>query len=223
MDEQIPVARTPKYFAGSKNITIYDPLYFSTLFDHHIYTPSILPLKVDKCGVLMYNLMVRDSNTGKELEVQFQIPESMSQTIKLQSSDEENGQLEVVWESNDAPSNAFKADVNRCLEYWLKLIQHANSFGPEPDIRFLPAACILKWPWKSASNEEYFRKFRSESQTHILRMGVGYYASDRNSVGVSLQLGSYPGKTISAASASKTRKRKKVSSEEEGEVKTDVE
>lgn len=213
----------PRFYLGSKAVTIYDPAWFLTCFANHIYDPIITPLKVDKEGVLLYLLQIRDNNTGKSLDVQWELPESISNSVKLQSSSNitEEESLEAVWETNDAESNAYKADVNRCLEFWLKQIQQANSFGESPEIRFLGMTTSLKWPWKNTSNESYFRQFRSSDHTHIIRLGVGYFQSENRVVGVSLQLSSYPGKSRNAVLASKSRKRKKAEISEDISTETE--
>lgn len=201
----------PRIYLGSKAITIYDPAWFVTCFANHIFDPIITPLKVDKEGVLMYILQVRDNNTGKALDIQWELPESISNTVKLQSSDraDSSDALDAVWETSDQESNAFKADVNRCLEFWLKQIQQANTFGEKPEIRMLGIAAPLKWPWKTGTNEDYFKKFRATDHCHVIRLGVGYYRSENSVVGAAIQLSSFPGKSIAAISEMKNRKRKK--------------
>jgi hypothetical protein len=208
----------PKFYLGSKAITIYDPAWFLSLFANHIFDPIITPIKVDKEGVLLYLLQIRDNNTGKTLDVQWELPESISNSVKLQSSSREveSDELEAVWETNDTESNSYKSDVNRCLEFWLKQIQQANSFGESPEIRFLQMTTTLKWPWKTATNETYFKQFRATDHTHIIRLGVGYFQSENQVVGASIQLSSYPGKSIASVLASKSRKRKKAETIEEG-------
>lgn len=198
----------PRFYVGSKAITIYDPAWFLTCFANHIFDPVITPMKVDKEGVLLYILQIRDNNTGKNLDVQWELPESISSSVKLQSDD--NDELEAVWETNDQESNNFKADVNRCLEFWLKQIQQANTFGETPEIRFLGMTTVLKWPWKTSSNESYFKKFKSTDNTHVIRLGVGYIQSEYQIIGASMQLSSYTGNTVAAVQAkSASRKRKK--------------
>lgn len=201
----------PRMYLGSKSVTIYDPAWFVTCFANHIYDPIITPLKVDKEGVLMYILQARDNNTGKALDVQWELPESISNTVKLQSSDrmESADGLDAVWETSDQESNAFKADVNRCLEFWLKQIQQANTFGEKPEIRMLGISAPLKWPWKTGTNEDYFKKFRATDHCHIIRLGVGYFRSESAVVGAAVQLSSFPGKTLSAIAETKNKKRKK--------------
>ncbi len=197
----------PKIYIGSKSITVHDPSWFVSCFANHVFDPIITPLKVDKEGVVFYLLQVRDNNTGKQLDVQWEIPESISGSVRLQTN-EESG-FDAVWETPDQESNAYKTDVNRCLEYWLKQIQHANTFGEEPEIRFLPSSTKLKWPWKTASNESYFKNFRTVANTHILKLGVGYFQSGSQIAGASMQLSSYPGKTQAALDEMRSRKRKK--------------
>lgn len=188
--------RHPKFYAGTKYINVFDPVFFMGLLEHKVYIPVISPLKVSKDGVLMYLLQVRDVNRDLTLEVLFSLPEEISASVKLGSPEEQGGDLQAVWETNDAASDTFKSDINRLLEYWLKQIQQANSFAGEPEITYLQRSCKLKWPWKNSTNEDYFKKFRSEHQIHKLRLGVGYYAADRSSVGVSLQLSNYPGQSL---------------------------
>lgn len=212
----------PRIYIGSKSITVYEPSWFVSCFANHIFDPIITPLKVDKEGVLFYLLQVRDNNTGKQLDVQWELSESISNSVRLQTN-EESG-FDAVWESTDQESNNYKADVNRCLEFWLKQIQHANTFGEAPEIRFLGNSTKLKWPWKSASNESYFKNFRSASNTHILKLGVGYFQSATQIAGASMQLSSYPGKTIAALDEMKSsRKRKKPESETEVEIPIETE
>lgn len=218
----------PRIYLGSKALTVYDPAWFVICLGNHLFDPVITPLKVDKEGVLMYVLQARDNNTGKCLDVQWELPETISNSIKLQPSSSEqlsDDGLDAVWECNDSESNNYKADVNRCLEYWLKQIQQANTFGEQPEIKYLPLVTKLKWPWKSGSNEDYFKKFRSSDHTHIIRLGVGYFTSEYGVVGASVQLSSYPGKSVASLSESKSRKRKKaevVESEEKVMESTDV-
>lgn len=170
----------------------------------------------------MYLLQIKDVNRDLVLDLVFSLPESISSSVKLGSPDDEDAQLQAVWETGDATSDSFKADVNRLLEHWLVQIQHANTFEAEPDIYYLPRAAKLKWPWKTSTNENYFRTFKSESQIHQLRLGVGYFASDRNAVGVTMQLSNYPGKTLSALQENSRKRGKRprteISSEEVGEV-----
>jgi hypothetical protein len=202
----------PRIYVGSKAVTVYDPAWFVTCLGNHIYDPVITPLKVDKEGVLMYVLQIRDNNSGKCLDVQWELPESISNSIKLQPSVKEESSedgLDAVWECNDSESNSYKTDVNRCLDFWLKQIQQANTFGEQPEIKYLPTVCKLKWPWKTGSNEEYFKKFRHSDHTHIIRLGVGYFTHEYGIVAASVQLSSYPGKSQAAISEAKSRKRKK--------------
>lgn len=216
----------PRIYLGSKALTVYDPAWFVTCLGNHIFDPVITPLKVDKEGVLMYVLQARDNNSGKCLDVQWELPETISNSIKLQSSTHDESAeegLDAVWECNDSESNAYKTDVNRCLDFWLKQIQQANTFGEQPEIKYLPQLCKLKWPWKSGSNEDYFKKFRTQDHTHIIRLGVGYFTSEYGIVGASVQLSSYPGKSLSAISESKTRKRKKPEAASEVEIKVNDE
>lgn len=190
------VARHPKFYAGTKYINVFDPVFFMGLLEHKVYIPIISPLKVSKDGVLMYVLQVKDVNRDLPLEVLFSLPEEISASVKLGSPEEEGGDLQAVWETNDAASDTFKSDINRLLEYWLKQIKQANSFSGEPEIQFLPRSCKLKWPWKNSTNEDYFKRFRSDIQIHKLRLGIGYYAADRNTVGATLQLSNYPGQSL---------------------------
>jgi len=203
------VIRTPKILVGTKYVTVNDPLWLSTLFANHLYEPVIVPLKVERGGVVMYHLMVRDLNTGKTLDVNFSCPERLTPTVKLATSSEEDGVLVAEWETNDLDSKTFKDDVNKCLEFWLKQIQTANSFGQVPTVRLLQQSTKLKWPWKTGSNEDYFRKFRPEQHTHQFKLGVGYYNQEYNECGVSLQLSSYPGKTVSVLTEQRSQRRGK--------------
>lgn len=214
----------PRIYLGSKAITIYDPAWFVTCFANHIFDPIITPLKVDKEGVLMYILQVRDNNTGKALDIQWELPESISNTVKLQSSDraDSGDSLDAVWETTCQESNAYKADVNRCLEFWLKQIQQANTFGEKPEIRMLGIAAPLKWPWKTGTNEDYFKKFRSSDHCHVIRLGVGYYRSENSVVGAAIQLSSFPGKSTAAIAEMKSRKRKKPEPLEEATPEVDA-
>jgi hypothetical protein len=207
------MSKHPKFYAGSKHITIYDPLFFCGLMEAKVYVPIIVPLKVNKDGVLMYLLQVKDVNRDLSLGICFSLPEEISSSVKLASPEEGEQSLQAVWETTDAAGDAFKADVNRLLEYWLKQIQQANSFGVNPDIYYLPRTVNLKWPWKNGTNEKYFREFRSDLQVHQLRLGVGYYATDRNSIGVTLQLSNYPGKSLLAINSVPKKRGKRTRSE----------
>lgn len=188
--------RHPKFYAGTKYINVFDPVFFRTLLEARVYLPVITPLKVSKDGVLMYLLQVKDVNRDLTLDVLFSLPEELSESVKLGSPEEEGGDLQAIWETNDTASDTYKSDVNRLLEMWLRQIQQANSFAGEPDISFLTRSCKLKWPWKNSTNEEYFKKFRNDLQIHKFRLGVGYFAADRCSVGVTLQLSNYPGQSL---------------------------
>jgi hypothetical protein len=203
----------PKFYAGTKYINIFDPEFFISLLEAKVYIPVIAPLKVNKDGVLMYLLQVKDVNRDLTLEVLFSLPEDISASVKLGSPEEEGGDLQAVWETNDSASDSFKAAVNRLLEYWLKQIQHANSFLTEPSINLLPRSCNLKWPWKNSTNEDYFKKFRSDLQIHKLRLGVGFYSTERNSVGVTLQLSNYPGQSLHFIQENSKRRGKRARAE----------
>jgi hypothetical protein len=205
--------RHPKFYAGTKYINIFDPEFFISLLEAKVYVPVIAPLKVNKDGVLMYLLQVKDVNRDLTLEVLFSLPEEISASVKLGSPEEEGGDLQAVWETNDSASDSFKAGVNRLLEFWLKQIQHANSFSIEPSINMLPRSCNLKWPWKNSTNEDYFKKFRSDLQIHKLRLGVGFYSADRNSVGVTLQLSNYPGQSLQFIQENSKRRGKRARTE----------
>lgn len=185
----------PKIAVGTKYVTVNDPLWLSTLFANHLYIPVITPMKVERGGVIMYNLQVRDLNTDKVLDVIFNCPESITHTVKLASSRADEPGLVVEWETLDSESKTFKDDINKCLEYWLRQIQTANSFGVVPEIRYLTPVTYLKWPWKTGSNEEYFQRFVPSECTHQFKLGVGYFNQEYVQCGVSLQLSSYPGKT----------------------------
>lgn len=205
--------RHPKYYAGTKYINIFDPEFFISLLEAKVYVPVIAPLKVNKDGVLMYLLQVKDVNRDLTLEVLFSLPEEISASVKLGSPEEEGAGLQAVWETNDAASDSFKAAVNRLLEFWLKQIQHANSFSTEPAVYLLPRSCNLKWPWKNSSNEDYFKKFRADLQIHKLRLGVGFYNAERNAVGVTLQLSNYPGQSLQCIQESSRKRGKRSRSE----------
>lgn len=199
----------PKYYAGTKNINIYDPVFFLTLIASKVFIPVISPLKVNKEGVLMYLLQVKDVNRDLTLDVVFSLPEEMSASVKLSSPEEEGGDLQAVWETNDAASDTYKADVNRLLECWLNQIQHANSFSGQPTVYLLSRSAKLKWPWKNCTNEDYFRRFRSDTQIHQLRLGVGYFSAENNSVGVTIQLSNYPGHSLQYLQDSSKRRSKR--------------
>lgn len=209
----------PKIVLGTKYVTVNDPIWLSTLFANHLFAPVITPMKVERGGVVMYNLQVKDLNTDKVLDVIFNCPESISHSVKLASSQGEAGGLVAEWESSDAESKAFKDDVNRCLEHWLSQIQTANSFGQIPTIRYLEHSTKLKWPWKSGSNEDYFKKFVPEQHTHQFKLGVGYFNQEYAVCGVSLQLSSYPGRTRAVIEASRVgaRRGKRARTEEKDE------
>lgn len=206
--------RHPKYFAGTKNINIFDPGFFATLIEANVYIPLMTPLKVDKAGVLMYLLQVKDVNRDVTLDVFFSLPEEITSSVKLASPEEEGEELQAVWETNDAASDSFKADVNRLLEFWLKQIQHANSFSGPCSVNLLARSVNLKWPWKNSTNEEYFRKFRAEHQIHKLRLGIGYYSAAANTVGVTLQLSNYPGQSLQFIRENTKKRGKRARSEE---------
>lgn len=216
----------PKFISGIKYINIFDPVFFITLLEAKVFIPVISALKVSKDGILMYLLQVKDVNRNLTLDVLFSLPEEISASVKLGSPEEQGGDLQAVWETNDAASDTFKCDINRLLEYWMKQIQQANSFAGEPEIRFLPRSCKLKWPWKNSTNEEYFRKFDSEMQIHKLRLGVGYFSSERGEVGVSLQLSNYAGQSVKYLQENSKRRGKRARTEivesvdpaEEGEL-----
>lgn len=199
----------PKISIGTKNVIVNEPAWLSSLFANHMFAPVITPLKIERGGVVMYSLQVRDLNTDRTMDVVFACPERLSHTVKLASSMENNGELVAEWETNDIDSKTFKDDINRCLEYWLTQIQQASSFGNIPKIRSLQAVTKLKWPWKSGSNEDYFKKFRPETHTHQFKLGVGYYNQEYDEVGVTLQLSSYPGNTLAVIEESRQRKRAK--------------
>lgn len=199
----------PKISIGTKNVIVNDPVWLSSLFANHMFAPVITPLKIERGGVVMYNLQVRDLNTDKVMDVIFSCPERLSHTVKLASSSEGSGDLVAEWETNDIDSKTFKDDINRCLEFWLLQIQQASSFGQVPKIRSLQAVTKLKWPWKTGSNEDYFRKFRPETHTHQFKLGVGYFNQEYDEVGVSLQLSSYPGSTLAVIEEARQRKRGK--------------
>lgn len=211
----------PKIVLGTKYLTVNDPIWLSTLFANHLYAPVITPLKVERGGVVMYSLQVRDLNTDKVMDVVFNCPETISHSVKLASSRQGEPGLVPEWETIDAESKAFKDDVNKCLEYWLIQIQTANSFGQVPAIRYLEVATKLKWPWKNSSNEDYFKTFSPDIHTHQFKLGVGYFNQEYAYCGVSLQLSCYPGKTKSVIEAMKlTRrtKRPRVEEKESGEI-----
>jgi hypothetical protein len=205
-----------KYYAGPKLVTISDPVFFKSLIDAKHFVPLVTPLKVTKDGTVMYLLQIKDVNRDLVLDVVFSLPEDISHSVKLGSSEGEEEGLQALWDTSDPASDLFKADVNRLLDYWLKQIQHASDFNEvsSPDIYYLPQSAKLKWPWKSHSNEEYFRQFRSDMQTHQLRLGVGYFSPERGAVGVTLQLSNYPGKSEKAILESGRRKGKRPRSEE---------
>jgi hypothetical protein len=213
-----------KYYAGPKLVTISDPVFFKSLFEAKHFIPLVSPLKVTKDGTVMYLLQVRDVNRDVVLDVVFQLPEEISSSVKLGSAEGEEEGLQAIWETSDAASDSYKSDVNRLLDYWLKQIQHANEFNGDhqPDIHYLSRAAKLKWPWKSHTNEEYFRQFRSDLQTHQLRLGVGYFSPERGAVGVTLQLSNYPGKSEKAILESGRRKGKRARSEEKEEGEESV-
>lgn len=210
----------PKIAVGTKYVTVNDPVWLSTLFANHLYAPVITPLKVERGGVVMYNLQVRDLNTDKVLDVIFNCPEGISHSVKLASARQDEPGLVVEWETSDVESKNFKDDINRCLEYWLSQIQTANSFGQVPSIRYLEQTTLLKWPWKTGSNEDYFKKFSPDQHTHQFKLGVGYFNQEYAQCGVSLQLSSYPGKTkavIESMRASRRAKRPRTEEKVEGE------
>lgn len=202
----------PKYYAGTKAVTIYDPSFFKGLIDSGLYTAIITPLKIAKDGAVMYTLSLRDNNKNILLDVQIGLPEEMTNTVKLSASNETNQGLIPVWETNDSTSEIFKRDVGRLLESWLLKIQTANTLSEEVPIIYLPQSSTeLKWPWK-VDTTLYFENFDRLRNTHVLRIGVGYYSAEKNYVGVTLQLSNYPGKTILAISdarKSSNKKRKK--------------
>ena len=210
----------PKYYQGSKSVTIYNPSFFKTLVESGAFTPIITPLKVARDGAVMYTINIRDNNKDVLLDVQIGLPESISHTVKLGTSSDNSIGLEAIWETNDSESELFKRDVNSLLELWLVKIQNANFLGDEQPKIYLPSqACPLKWPWKNSTNEEYFVKFKRDSSTHIIRIGVGYYSSDKNYCAVSLQLSNYPGKTQNAIVSQRvSRKKRKVDSDEEEKI-----
>lgn len=189
----------PRYTAGTKIVTIRDPVFFRSLIDT-LYSPHIKPLKIAKDDVVMYTLQLRDNSNGRILDVALELPQSMTNTIKLTTSDSGETGLVPNWETNDSLSEQFKQDFNTLLHYWLSKIQVACPFHENgvPTIYTLQQQCELKWPWKNSSSSDYFSKFKPESHVHVLRLGVAYYNPDKNYIGVTLQLGSYPGKTISA-------------------------
>jgi hypothetical protein len=207
----------PRIAIGTKYVTVNDPIWLSTLFANHLYAPVITPLKVERGGVIMYNLQVRDLNTDKVMDVIFNCPESITHTVKLASGREEEPGLVAEWETLDAESKAYKEDINKCLEYWLSQIQTANSFGQVPSIRYLENVTKLKWPWKSGSNEEYFKKFIPEQHTHQFKVGVGYFNQEYAQCGVSLQLSSYPGKTKGVLESMRANRRNKRARTEESQ------
>jgi len=204
----------PKYFLGSKNLTIYDPIWMKSQFESKAFVPIITPHNVNKEGVLMYLLQVKDTNTEKIVDVMFQIPEIMASTIHLGTPEEDTSSLQAVWETSDKTSDDFKSAINQLLEFWLCQIQQANSFSTEPRIYFLNTLTKLKWPWKNCTNADYFLNFHPDTDTHMIKLGVGYYNSIDNCVGVTLQLSNYPGKTRSSIVAKRARKRKIVESSE---------
>lgn len=217
-----------KYYAGPKLVTVNDPVFFNSAVEAKHFIPIVSPLKVAKDGTVMYLLQVKDVNRDMVLDVVFSLPEEISSSVKLGAPDGEGEGLQALWDTSDMASDLYKSDVNRLLDHWLKQIQHANAFNEDeqPEVYYLPRATKLKWPWKSHSNEEYFRQFRSDQQTHQLRLGVGYFSPERGAVGVTLQLSNYPGKSKQAIIESGRRKGKRARTEveetsEEPPVETD--
>lgn len=221
---QKPFTRA-KYYAGPKLVTINDPIFFNSAIEAKHFIPLVSPLKVAKDGTVMYLLQLKDVNRDIILDVVFSLPEEISSSVKLGAPDSEEEGLQALWDTSDAASDSYKADVNRLLDHWLKQIQHANAFteDEQPEIYYLARATKLKWPWKSHSNEEYFRQFRGDQQTHQLRLGVGYYSPERASVGVTLQLSNYPGKSKAAILESGRRRPKRTRVESEKETVEEVE
>lgn len=215
----------PKVYVGPKLLTVYDPAWLVSLFSNGSFQPMITTMKIDREGVVFYKLQVRDLNTSKVLDVQFVLPEELTSTVHLSvpSSEYSTESFEAVWDTQSEAADAFKSVINQSLEFWLKQIQTANSFDKVPEIKLLYSSCVLKWPWKNNSNEEYFRKFRIADQLHKFNLGIGYYNQEKNSCGVTLQLSLYPGKTASAIEASQASRKRRRTKEDGEETKGDDE
>lgn len=225
------MSSSSKVYAGSKTLTVRDPSVLLKLINSGLYIPKVTTHKVTKENDVLYTLSIVNTINDTELDVSFEIPETLTSTVKMGISpitrQESSRPVRApIWESETSEAEIYKIQIGEILRHWLINIQTAskacNLDEEEPRIYLPQNVTELKWPWKTQSEEDYFEKFNPETQTHILKLGVGYYKREGNYIGVSLQLGGYPGKTKSAIAAdalqSRKRKRKQPENEEETTV-----
>lgn len=188
----------PKYTAGSKIVTIREPGWFLSNMTK-LYIPHITALKVTKSHILMYTIQLQDTSNGRILDIAFEIPQHITNSVKLAHSGVEEETLAPIWETNDPISNQFREDLNTLLHHWLSKVQTACSLQESPPSIYFPSARFeLKWPWKNLQSDDYFSNFKPDSQLHVFKIGVAYYQPEKNYIGVTLQLSAYPGRTLSA-------------------------
>lgn len=201
-----------KIIIGSKNLIVKDPAWLSRLFASGMMLPLVEHFKVEKENLVMFLLKVHDINTNKKFEVIFEIPTEESETVYLGDGKNFTSQADekvAIWDTITL-GGQFKEGVNECLRYWLDImVSSCRLGGDEISINDLTSRTYLKWPWKKGTNEEYFESFDSLRAVHQIRLGVGYFNQTTRTVGVTLQLSQYPGKTKLAVSEEQDLKRRK--------------
>lgn len=196
-----------KYTVGNKLITIRDPNFFISQINSGAFVPLIKTLKVAKEDVVMYTLNIKNVNADTILDVAFELPESMSNTIVFSASETVQDGIVPVWETNDSISEIFKRDINRILEFFLNKVKAVSTFDEEPTIYYPGSRYELKWPWKNNIND-YESRFDPAKNVHVIRFGVAYFNPTKKIIGATLQLGGFPGRTLGAINAAKLSKKR---------------
>lgn len=217
------------YTIGSKAITIKDiSLMLEAIPSHYVPTIKIANTKDES---VYYEMGIFDKNTKKVYDVNIEIPESMSSTVRMAVNPTGGDELVPVWSTLDAASHKFKLDLNMLINHWFEKILTQSKIECNIDnddndsirVYYPESHTVLQYPWKKGTANDYFNSFDPENQVHIIRIGSGVFKRDKKYIACFLQLGGYPGKTQSAQikaaqRASESRKRNRKAAEEETQV-----
>lgn len=241
MESILPSSYTVKgelVSVGTKKVTVRCPRKFQKIIEsrtHLVPVSDYFRRSKDEEDIVTFfrlklldtNYVAKEGENGKCYEVQFEVPEEASSAIQVDSS---SGEPLLSYVPSSPASIEFWRDLNSALQCWFEVIRVKCNEDTTP-ITYAPLNTTrnkLKWTSKTVSAESFVAEFNPVTNKYVICVGVGYHSSSNHRVGISLQLGMFYALTPTGAymkkvEQSKSKKRKVVALNEQGEEGEEVE
>lgn len=213
-----------KFSAGQDKVYINDPEYFLSLMTSSspLFLTDITQHEmVKKAALTYYKLRVRSTNTNSSYEVIFNVPEEFSDSIRFvhntfmpDDEDDTDDNVEskedvvkkervpemvFIWQCESEKAIAWKTAISKIIELFTEQLRKNCTFNnEEPEVLNLAVngVTLLNYRHKKIPINEFYTSFNPLEDTYQIILAGGYWANDRNEIGISWQIPCFKGMTV---------------------------